>query len=126
MTIKLLLLKSGEDLISDIQEMVVGEEDEPKRVVGYFLKKPCLIKIKNQDGATEEDQQFKKSAFQVSLFPWMPLTKDEVIPVPTDWVVTITEPIQKLKDMYIEDVVNYGKNSQDISTNEQSDSDNSN
>ena len=40
MTVKLALLKSGEDVISNIHEMVVGEEnssDDPKRVVGYFF-----------------------------------------------------------------------------------------
>ena len=36
MSIKLLLLKSGEDIIADVTEMAVGE-DENKRVVGYFL-----------------------------------------------------------------------------------------
>ena len=30
MTIKLLLLKSGEDLIADVSEMAVGEEDNEK------------------------------------------------------------------------------------------------
>ena len=39
MTVKLLLLKSGEEVISDINEMAVGEEDDQK-VVGYFLGKP--------------------------------------------------------------------------------------
>jgi len=36
MTIKLALLKSGEDVITDMTEMCVGDE-ENKRVVGYFL-----------------------------------------------------------------------------------------
>ena len=36
MTTKLVLLKSGEDIIADVTaEMVVGEEDE-RRIVGYF------------------------------------------------------------------------------------------
>jgi hypothetical protein len=56
------------------------------------------------------------------MYPWIPLTADEVIPVPADWVVTIVEPTAKLKELYIEDVINYGKNNQDSSTNEQSDS----
>ena len=38
MTIKLLLLKSGEDMIADISEMAYGEDDE-RRVVGYYLNK---------------------------------------------------------------------------------------
>ena len=46
MTAKLVLLKSGEDIIADVNEMVVGE-DEEKRVVGYFLDKPCVVKIIN-------------------------------------------------------------------------------
>ena len=38
MTIKLMILKSGEELISDINEMAVGEEDDQK-VIGYFLRR---------------------------------------------------------------------------------------
>ncbi len=45
MTIKLLLLKSGEDIIADTTEMTVGE-DEDRRVVGYFLNKPCVVKMR--------------------------------------------------------------------------------
>ena len=45
MTIKLMILKSGEELISDINEMVVGEDEEQK-VIGYFLRRPCLVKMK--------------------------------------------------------------------------------
>jgi hypothetical protein len=39
----------------------------------------------------------------------MPLTADEKIPIPSDWVVTMVNPTAKLKEMYIEDIVNYGK-----------------
>ena len=46
MAIKLLLLKSGEDVIADVTEMVVGEEEE-RRVVGYYLDKPCIVKMQN-------------------------------------------------------------------------------
>ena len=46
MTIKLLLLKSGEDVIADVSEMIMGEGDE-KRVIGYHLDKPCVIRMQN-------------------------------------------------------------------------------
>ena len=36
MTVKLAILKSGEDIVADIKEMVVGEGDDA-RVVGYVL-----------------------------------------------------------------------------------------
>lgn len=124
MTIKLLLLKSGEDIISDIQEMVVGE-DEERRVVGYLLSKPCIIKIRDSQVLTEETEVTQKSAFQVSLYPWMPLSADTTIPVPADWVVTIVEPKDKLKEMYVEDVLSHGQETdQSASTTEQSNFDN--
>jgi hypothetical protein len=126
MTIKLLLLKSGEDIISDIKEMVIGE-DEDRRVVGYFLNKPCLVKMRDPSLLAEEStEEQKKAAYQVSLYPWMPLSKDQVIPVAADWVVTIVEPIVKLSEMYVEDVLSRGtENNQNSSTTEQSNSDNS-
>jgi hypothetical protein len=126
MTIKLLLLKSGEDIISDIKEMVIGE-DEDRRVVGYFLNKPCLVKMRDPSLLAEEStEEQKKAAYQVSLYPWMPLSKDSVIPVAADWVVTIVEPIVKLSEMYVEDVLSRGtENNQNSSTAEQPNSDNS-
>ena len=41
MTIKVLVLKSGEDVIADVQEMMSSSE----QVMGYFLTKPCVVKI---------------------------------------------------------------------------------
>ena len=122
MSIKLLLLKSGEDIISDITEMAVGEKEE-RRVVGYFLNKPCVIKMLDPRTLGEEEGNKQKAGFQVSLFPWMPLSKEDTIPITSDWVITIVEPITKLKDMYLEDIVNYGKNNQSNSTSKPSQSD---
>jgi hypothetical protein len=121
MTIKLMLLKSGEDLISDVTEMVIGEESN-QRVVGYYLDKPCLVRMRNPSLVDDEGKN-KKSGFEVSLYPWIPLSADERIPVPADWLVTMVEPTLKLKEMYVEDVVNHGKETnEDTSTDEQSDS----
>ena len=121
MTIKLMLLKSGEDIIADVAEMAMGEE-ENKRVVGYFLKQPCVVKMRNPN-LTEEDGNNKKAGFEVSLFPWMPLSKEKTIPITAEWVITMVEPITRLKEMYTEDIVNYGQDDQDPSTSEQSDTD---
>ena len=118
MTIKLMLLKSGEDVISDVTEMRVGTDDE-SQVIGYQLDKPCVVKMRDPNLIKEDGPQ-KKSGFSVSLFPWMPLTKQEKIPVPADWMITMVEPIDKLKEMYIEDIVEYGKDNQSDSTDDDS------
>jgi hypothetical protein len=135
MTVKLLLLKSGEDIIADISEMVFGEKNEEtgednRRVVGYFLNKPCVVKMTTPTNVPEkfdESMDEQKASFKVTLFPWMPLSKDNVIPVSADWVVTMVTPSDKLNNMYLEDVLNYGKeDNKNFTSTEQPDSDNSN
>ena len=111
MTVKLLLLKSGEDVVADVTEMTSGTEgdiDRPRRVVGYFLKKPCVVRLKNPQGVSE-DLGPQKTGLEVTLFPWMPLSKQDPIPITADWLITLVEPIDKLKNMYLEDVLNYGR-----------------
>ena len=122
MTIKLLLLKSGEDIIADVTEMVVGEEEE-RTIVGYFLDKPCVIRMRDPN-LIEEQGPKKQSGFQVSLFPWIPLSKETRIPVPADWLITMVEPAYKLKEMYVKDIVNYG-NQSNSTDNDSADSDKS-
>ena len=111
MSIKLAILKSGEDVIADIQEMVIEE-----KVVGYFFNKPCSVKIRKngEDG---------DKSFQISLFPWLPLSKTTKVPITVDCVVTIVDPIETLEKMYKRDVL---KNDQNFSLDEQSDLDQSN
>ena len=120
MTIKLCLLKSGEDIITDITEMRTSDAPD-SRVVGYFMDKPCVVKMRNPQ-AQQSDGNTQKAGFEVSLFPWMPLSADTRIPVTADWLITMVEPTVKLKQMYIEDVVN-GPLGKDNSPDDKSDSD---
>ena len=97
MTVKILLLKSGEDVIADLREMVSPDE----KVIGYFLSKPCVVKLIPKDS---KDESKKETA--IRMYPWMPLAKEKDIPLPTDWVVTIVTPLEKVEQMYKEDVLN--------------------
>jgi len=96
MTIKLVLLKSGEDVIADVSEMVVGEA---QAVVGYFLNNPCTAKVFKRDSGETE----------MKVTPYVPLSKDKTIPVPADWVVSIVEPIDQLTELYQKSIKKYGK-----------------
>ena len=115
MTVKLAILKSGEDIVADIKEMVVGEGDDA-RVVGYFLTKPCGVTLNSK--ALKIDDE--KDTYQLKLFPWCPLTKQEKIPISADWVVTIVDPIDKITEMYTKEVLEDG--SESSSSDEQADS----
>ena len=95
MTVKILLLKSGEDVIADVKEMISPD----KKVIGYFLSKPCVVKLlpKTTNGNKKETS--------ISMYPWMPLAREKQIPLPTDWLVTMVTPIEKVETMYKEDVL---------------------
>ena len=116
MTVKLAILKSGEDIVADIKEMVVGEGDDA-RVVGYVLTKPCGVSLNSK--AIKIDDE--KDTYQLKLFPWCPLTKNEKIPITADWVVTIVDPIDKITQMYTKEVLENGT-SQSPSSDKQTDS----
>ena len=115
MTVKLAILKSGEDIVADIKEMIVGEGDDA-RVVGYVLTKPCGVSLNSK--AIKIDDE--KDTYQLKLFPWCPLTKNEKIPITADWVVTIVDPIDKITQMYTKEVLEDG--SESSSSDEQTDS----
>ena len=117
--IKLLLLKSGEDLIANVEEMAFGEGEE-RRVGGYYLHKPCIVKLMTP---MQIQQGEEKKGYRVSMVPWMPLSAEETIPVVADWVVTMVDQVEKVLTMYIEDVLNNGpKDSENDLSDDQSDS----
>ena len=99
MTVKLSLLKSGEDVIADIEEMILDE-----KVVGYFFNDPCVVKLLAKDAGNAG-----KTPCQLQLTPWLPLTNDKKIPVAPDWVITMVEPMPQLKKMYEDGVLKDGR-----------------
>ena len=113
MTIKLLLLRSGEDVIADINEMVVNE-----RVVGYYLDCPHRAKLVTEQTQKEGDQSYRS---RVQLIPWVPLSKDRTIPMVSDWVVSMVEPVDNLKQLF-EKRLEQINESENLSDDEQSDS----
>ena len=96
MTIKVLVLKSGEDVIADIQEMMSSEN----QVMGYFLNRPCVVKIQAKGDSQD---------VSVRMHPWMPFAREKMIPLSTDWVVTMVTPVDKILEMYQKQVLQDGK-----------------
>ncbi len=114
MTIKVLVLKSGEDVIADVQEMMSSDN----QVLGYFLTKPCVVKLQAKE--TNKD-------VSVRMHPWMPIAREKMIPLSTDWVVTMVTPVDKILEMYQTQVLNDGNEETDqtASSDEQSEDSNS-
>jgi len=126
MSIKLLLLKSGEDLITDVREFSVED-----RTVGYLLDTPYIVKIIDGE-ITEETKNSLAKEVSVTFYPYIPLSDQKEILIPSDWVITIVDPVRQVREMYeerINEKMKNGKQSKDNKTDsvsEQSDSDQSN
>ena len=103
MTVKLALLKSGEEVISDVAEMVVEE-----KVVGYIFNYPYAAKL---FGGLKKGE---KNTIQLT--PWLPLSKDVSIPVAMDWIITFVEPVTKLSEMYSQAMEDYGVKKPEVDT----------
>ena len=111
MSIKLVMLKSGEDLVADVKEIKSNEE-----VIGYYFDDPLIVKIFESEEpiVLNEGDSMKQysSKIDVTFYPWIPLAKDVRIPCSADWVVTIVEPIDKLKIQYQEQLNGRGESDQ--------------
>ena len=95
MSIKLVLLRSEEQVITEIKEIM--DKDAP---VGYLLKNPHRVTAAHQLTLDEEEVDERK--ISITLAPWILLTKDNEIAVPNSYVTTIVEPIDSLTEMYLE------------------------
>jgi hypothetical protein len=84
MSVEILRLRSGEDIMCEIQS-----ED----AVGYTIVDPAVIMPM---GKTES------GAIQIGLSPWMPYADTKVFKLPRDFVVTMAEPSTEIAQTYAE------------------------
>ena len=108
MSIKVALLKSGESVIADIKELISDD-----KVCGYLFENPNIITYLEPELLTA---QTETSKLKISLIPWILITSDTKIPVRSDWVITIVEPIEEVKKIYEEKI---NESNQDNRVNEQ-------
>ena len=97
MSIKLAVLKSGEQVIADAKELVSEE-----KVRGYLFTRPHKV-VSTQPLLLTEEQEDDNS-LEVTLSPWIILSADKEVVVPTDWVVTVVEPLESVVKIYEEKV----------------------
>ena len=96
MAVKLAILQENEQVIAEIKELV--DDGKP---VGYLLKDPHRVVV-NQPFLVEKVDD--DTSIQVTLTPWILLTTDKDIIIPGNHVVTIVEPLDSVKEMYLEKI----------------------
>lgn len=117
MSVKIVVFKSGQEVIADIKEGF----DEGK-LITYVLETPCTIDVNGKYRVTNEEGN-EKEQMSISLNPWPRFSVDKVVPIIPDFLVTALEPTPGLKKMYEEQILN--DTDQINFTDDQSDSDQS-
>ena len=100
MSVKLTLLKTGETLISEMQELVADKDQLSPHA--YLLHNPHVVRTKDKQFLTEVEKAEKKFGIDVVMTPWIILSSDKKIIIPVDSVITIVEPLDSLTEMYEE------------------------
>ena len=104
MSIKIAVLRSGDQIITDVSEMTTGEDNT--NLVGYYFFKPCVIKLKEREVPILSGERVK--TYDMRMHPWIPLTEDEKISIPLDHVTTFVDPVPKAYKMYENNVMGKG------------------
>ena len=80
--LKLIRLKSGEDIIADVLE---------DNGSSLNVKEPCIL-MPMGDG--------RGNKIQMGMVPWMPFSQDQTFQLSHDWIVLITTPNEEIEDNY--------------------------
>ena len=83
MAVKLLRLKSGEDVVADVKEENLEREYTK-------VKLPAMLVPMGGQG-----QQM-----QMALAPWLPFSDDKEFTIPSDWILITSEPAQDIVNNY--------------------------
>ena len=83
MAVKLLRLKSGEDIIAEHVQGKIGQN--------ITIENPAML-MPMSDG--------RGNQVQVGLAPWMPFSAEKRFDVPGDWVLLLTEPAPDIENNY--------------------------
>lgn len=98
MTVQLAILKSGEEIITDIREIV--DKDTEKQVSLVFIN-PYVVSVNSNETLYLTEEKVEPYA-SISFTPWVPLSKATQYFVPHDWVVTICEPHDDILNSYLQ------------------------
>ena len=99
MAVKLALLKSGEQVIADIMELVNDKEE----VVSLVFSNPYVARLLTPELLMENSFKLDDEVeHKVSFSPWIVLSADKKMALHPKWVVTIVEPHEWIKSSYEE------------------------
>ena len=97
MSVKLVLLKSGEQVIADMKELVADD-----KIHGFLFENPLVVMTDVGNILLTEQGVQTPEQLGVRLESWIALSADNRMVVPKDWIVTFVNPVKDLLEMYEE------------------------
>ena len=68
----------------------------------YLLENPHKVETREKTFLTEDEKKTGDFGINVVMIPWIILSADKKIAIPVDIVTTIVEPIESVKQMFID------------------------
>ena len=110
MSIKITVLKTGEHIISDMKELMAEGEENPH---AYMLVNPHTYEINEKQFVTEEEKKGGDFGINVTLLPWIILSKDSQMVIPTDSVLTVVDPLDSVTQLYLDKLKSFEMREED-------------
>jgi hypothetical protein len=115
MTVKLVRLKNGEDIIADLKEVL---DKDSETVAAIQFDTPYMVCIDEPTENMFSDPSSggtKITTPRLRFFPWAPLSKDRILYIDPNQIVCIYDPYQQILEKYqtIVEAMNHGGNDGD-------------
>tara|TARA_B000000609_G_C23885168_1_gene195270 strand:+ start:119 stop:403 length:285 start_codon:yes stop_codon:yes gene_type:complete len=82
-----------------MKELSTEGEDLPH---AYLLENPHTVDINEKQFVTKEEKENGDYGINVSLLPWIILSKDKKMIIPVDSVLTVVEPLDSVTQLYLD------------------------
>jgi hypothetical protein len=111
MTVKLVRLKNGEDIIADLKEVV--DSENTKTIAAIQFDTPFMVGIDEPTEnmfVDESESGTKITTPRIRFFPWAPLSRDRILYIDPSQIVCIYDPYQQILEQYekLVEAMNHG------------------
>jgi len=110
MTVKLVRLKNGEDIIADLKEVLDKDDNS---IAAIQFDTPFMVGIDEPSEnmfSDDSDGGTRITTPRIRFFPWAPLSRDRVLYIDPNQIVCIYDPYQQVLDQYekLVEAMNHG------------------
>jgi len=101
MSVRIVRLRSGEDVIADVYE--IAAQEDPKKAVAFRLDHPYSVYLDEGNELLVETEGVQKmSKPELTMQPWAPLAKDRKVVLRLDEVISAYQTFDEVIEKYNE------------------------